>query len=361
MKFYKMANKKILMNAFVLTMAIISCLYGQAQMRTDSFSFSFEGKKYSGLVDLPEQKPATAIIVIVPGSGKTNIVAGNWFSDIRSRFVELGLACLVWDKAGCGKTEGVFDYNQSVQNSASEVVAAITQARSKNIPGSGKVGLWGISRAGWICPLVIEQIPIAFWISVSGTDDKENFGYLLEKNFLIEGRSKSQTKKLVKEWQKGNEIARTGGSFEENLKATENLRKDSFYIFINGNSTPTKEGYLQWQKKFETGENITDKKTGLVIYIPEFEKLLSKIDCPVLALFGEKDLQVDWQKTRTLYKKTIGKNTDADLEIKVLPDCNHNMRQCKTGGYREKLTGWQPCAGYFDAMVSWLKEKGFGN
>jgi pimeloyl-ACP methyl ester carboxylesterase len=237
------------------------------------------------------------------------------------------------------------------------VIAAITEAKLRNVPGSEKVGLWGISRAGWICPLVIEQYPIAFWISVSGTDDKESFGYLLEKNFLIEGRSKSQTKKLMNEWRRGIEIARMGGTFEENLKATENLRKDSFYIFINGNSVPTKEGYLKWQKKFQTGENNVDDKTGLVIYVPEFAKLLNKVNCPVLALFGEKDSQVDWQKTRALYKKTIGKNPNARLTIKVLPDCNHNILKCKTGGYREKLTSRQPCVGYYDTMLSWLKEK----
>ena len=342
---------------FILSM-LICCVSGYAEMRTNTFAFFFEGKKYSGLVDIPEQKKATAMIILVPGSGKTDIVAGHGFHDIRSRFTEQGFACLVWDKAGCGKSEGVFNYNQTIQNSASEVIAAINEATLRNVPGSEKIGLWGISRAGWICPLVIEKYPIAFWISISGTDDKESFGYLLERNFLIEGRSKSPTKKLINEWRRGIEIARTGGSFEENLNATENLRKDSFYIYINGNSIPTKERYLRWQKKFQTGENIVDEKTGLLIYVPEFAKLLGKVNCPVLALFGEKDSNVDWQKTRDLYKKTIGKNRNASLTIKVLPDCNHNILKCKTGGYREKLANRQPCDGYYDVMSLWLTEKG---
>lgn len=340
---------------------LISYVSGHAQMQTDTFAFSFEGKRYSGLIDTPKQKTARAMIILVPGSGQTNIVTGKGFYDIRSYFTEQGFACLVWDKAGCGKSEGVFNYNQTPQNSASEVIAAITEVKSRNITGSKNIGLWGISRAGWICPLVIEQYPIAFWISVSGTDDKESFGYLLEKNFLIEGRSKSQTKKLMNEWRRGIEIARTGGTFEENLKATENLRSDSFYSYMNGNSVPTKEGYLKWQKKFETGENIVDRKTGLVIYVPEFDKLLSKVNCPVLAICGEKDSQVDWQKSMALYKKTIGKNPSTSLTIKVLPDCNHNMLKCKTGSYRENLTSKESCTGYYDTMLSWLKEKGFGS
>lgn len=349
------------MNKIIMLFLLISYVSGHAQMQTDTFTFSFEGKRYCGLIDMPKQKTAKAMIILVPGSGKTNIVSGKGFYDIRSHFTEQGFACLVWDKAGCGKSEGVFDYNQTPQNSASEVIAAITEVKSRNITGSEKIGLWGISRAGWICPLVIEQYPIAFWISVSGTDDKESFGYLLEKNFLIEGRSKSQTKKLMNEWRKGIEIARTGGTFEENLKATENLRSDSFYSYMNGNSVPTKEGYLKWQKKFETGENIIDRKTGLVIYVPEFDKLLSKVNCPVLAICGEKDSQVDWQKSMALYKKKIGKKPNTSLTIKILPDCNHNMLKCKTGGYRENLTSKESCTGYYDTMLSWLKEKGFGS
>ncbi len=208
---------------------------------------------------------------------------------------------------------------------------------------------------------MITQYPIAFWISVSGTDGEENFGYLLEKNFVIEGRSKAQAKKLVNQWLKGIEIARTGETFEENLKATEELRRDSFFIYLNGNGVPTKEGFLQWQKKIQSGENPIDTVTGLPIYIPEFDKVLGKVNCPVLAIFGDKDCIVDWKKTKALYKRTIGKNPAASLTTRVFPNCDHGMVQCKTGGIREDLTNASAPDEYFETMISWLKEKGFGS
>jgi CubicO group peptidase (beta-lactamase class C family) len=77
----------------------------------DNKEWGVEGRRYSGLIDLPDQKAVVALVVLVPGSGKTNVVAGNWFHDIRSHFSEQGIACLVWDKTGCGKSEGVFNYN----------------------------------------------------------------------------------------------------------------------------------------------------------------------------------------------------------------------------------------------------------
>ncbi len=340
-----------------LLLSFSMALHGQEKVKSDSFTFVFEGKRLSGMVDMPVDKEPTAMIIIVPGSGKTNMVAGNGFSDLRTRFVQLGIACCVWDKAGCGKSEGMFDANQPVQNSAQEVIAAIKELQHRKVAGSGKIGLWGHSRAGWICPLVIAEGPsIAFWISTSGTDDKETFGYLLERNFVIEGRTETEAKKLVNEWKNGINIARHGGTFEENLKATENLRNDSFYVFISGNSKPTLEGYVTWQKKFKTGETIIDDESGLQVYIPGFEQILSKVNCPVLALFGEKDSQVDWRKTMQLYNRTIGKNPNAELTIKTFPDGNHNIQQCTTGGFREKLKPKKFCDGYYETMSTWLSK-----
>jgi hypothetical protein len=260
------------------------------------------------------------------------------------------------------RAKAIFDINQPVQSSAKEVLAAIEELKRRNISGSNKIGLWGISRAGWICPLVIEEFPsIAFWISVSGTDDKENFGYLLESNLRIEGRSESEAKLLVSEWQRGIEVFREGGSFEEYLKAIQNIRKDSFCTSYFGYGKENKEDYPRTPQKFinEQHHDEYDKETGLMIYAPNFRETLMKINCPVLSISGEKDCNVDWRKTIALYKETIGNNKNANLTIKTFQNCNHNIQKCKTGGLREHIATWQLCDGYFDTMSAWIREHGF--
>jgi pimeloyl-ACP methyl ester carboxylesterase len=358
-----MKKSKALLFLIFLTFFFDYTVFGQ--IKTESFEFIHDGKKLSGLLDLPIGRKSTSIVLIIQGSGKSNIVAGNWYFDLRSNFASLGIACCIWDKPGCGKSEGDFDIDQTVQSSANEVLAAIKELKHRKIEGSNKIGLWGISRAGWICPLVIQEYPsIAYWISVSGTDDKENFGYLLETNFRIEGRSEVQTQLLVSEWQRGNDIFRKGGSFSTYQNSTQNLRKDSFWLSISGDPD-TQESYLLKQKKFMNEQHAFDEKTGLMIYIPNFRQILEKIQCPVLAIFGEKDANVNWKETKTLYMETIGKKPNAALTVKSFPDCNHNIQKCKTGGMREtneNRNKYQPpCDGYFDTMSAWLKEKGFGN
>lgn len=347
-------NKRILVQITIVFFTA-NFVFGQSNIKTDTFSFVFEGKKFYGFLDLPEDKPK-AIVIIVPGYGKTNFGEGGWYFDsLRRNFGKIGLASFLWDKAGCGKSEGVYDPNQPIENSAKEVLTAIKELKRRNISGSDRIGLWGISRAGWICPLVIQQNPlISFWISISGTDDKENFGYLLESNFRIEGRTEKQTQLLVSEWQNGNDIFRKGGSFEEYQKATQNLRQDSFWLSVSGDQY-TEEGYLRIQKNFISEHHEFDEATGLMIYVHGFKDILNTIQCPVLAIFGDKDANVDWQKTKALYEETIGNKND-QLTIKIMEDCNHSIIKCKTGGIHEKMDIWEPCDDYFETMTIWLKQ-----
>jgi hypothetical protein len=353
-------KKRVAMFTVVIFLAVHG-MFGSEKIKTENFEFKYDGNILAGFLDLPEGRAASGIVILVPGYGKTNFNEHHWYYDsLRSTFIQLGFACCAWDKAGCGKSEGAFDVNQSVQSSAKEVLAAIEELQHRTISGAQKIGLWGISRAGWICPLVIQEYPaIAFWISVSGTDDNENFGYLLESNFRIEGRSETQTQLLISEWRQGNDLFRKGGSFEEYQKATQILRQDTFWLSVSGGQY-TQEGYLRNQKQFISEHHVFDEETGLMIYVPHFRETLEKIHCPVLAIFGEKDANVDWRKTMALYRETIGSKKNARLTMKSLPDCNHSMIKCKTGGIHETINKWEYGDGYLETIKAWLQGNRFG-
>lgn len=340
----------------ILLFLCIITLNAEAQIKREIFDFKFEGIRLNGVLNMPDSIPK-GIALIVHGSGQTNAVEQEWYYDVRERFVTSGYAVYMWDKMGCGKSEGTFDYNQPVQNSSLEVIAAIKALKKEQISGSDKIGLWGISRAGWINPLVINQYKdIKFWISVSGVDEKENFKYLLKENLRINGHPKDSINLLVNEWQESVRITHSGGSFETYQAATINLRENEFLLrFMNGKTT--KESYYAYQKGFM--KQKLDEESGLQIYIEDFDKILANIHCPVLALFGEKDMNVDWNKTKVLYESTLGRNTD--LVIKSFPECNHNLFKCKTGGFyefQENNLPWNRCDNFLDTMADWLAEKG---
>ena len=91
---------------------------------------------------------------------------------------------------------------------------------------------------------------IAFWISVSGTDDKENFPYLLESNLRIEGRTEEEIQLLLGEWRRGFEITSRGGTFEDYLVATQHLRRDPFMVFLTDGKDEDKAIFLRSRSNF---------------------------------------------------------------------------------------------------------------
>jgi pimeloyl-ACP methyl ester carboxylesterase len=328
-------------------------------MRTEPFEFVADGNRLRGVIDRPADGPPRAVVLFVHGYGRTDVVAQGWYHDLRSRFTDLGLATVVWDKPGCGTSEGAFDIGQPVASSAREVLAAVRQLREKTLPDVKTIGLWGISRAGWIAPLAMAQdAGIGFWISVSGTDDKENYPYFIESNFRIEGRSEEQIRVLMGAWRRGFDLTARGGTFEAYVAATRVLRHDPFMVFLSGDAEPTEAGFLAEQRRFRAGEFEVDEETGLMVYVPGFREMLARLDVPVLALFGEKDRNVDWRKTRALYTETIGRNPKARLTVRTFSEGNHNLHRSRTGGYREMLEILKNPVmsdGYYETMRDWLR------
>ncbi|MBU3012327.1 alpha/beta hydrolase [Polaribacter vadi] len=326
-------------------------------IRSKKVTFQFEDKTYTGILDIPNNKAIKSLIVLVPGSGKTRVKTGKWNYELRKNFNHLGIATFAYDKSGCGDSEGEFNYNQSVENSSNELLAAIQELRNQKIPGSQNIGLWGISRAGWVCPLAIKSDnKINYWISVSGPNHLDNMHHLLKTNWTIKGNTHEEIETLGKEWLNGFKIQRSGGSYLEYLNATPNLNKDDFIKQLRGEYT--EEKFLKFQKYLIENNIAIDKKSGLQIMLNDFEKTLEQINIPVLAILGEKDSQVDWKETINLYKKTIDKNTS--LTIKTIPDCNHFIRTCETGGFDEnykelfKKGLGQTCNSYYETINSWL-------
>jgi len=300
-------------------------------------------------------------VIIVHGYGKTNVVEQNWYFDLRAHLAAQGIATFVWDKPGCGTSEGEFDPNQPVKSSADEVLAAARFLRDEDIPGSQKIGLWGISRAGWIAPIAMSQDnEIKFWISVSGVDAKESFGYLLQSNWRFEGYSNAQVEHLYGQWLNGNRIVANAGDYDDYLAATADLRSDPFFIYMSGGNTSIdRVSFDALVENWKKLRQPIDPESGLTLYVEDFPDLLSKLDVETLALFGERDSIVDWRSARQLYQETIGQNSNASLKVVTFPDGNHNLHQSENGSFKEMLeilNSPKIVTGYYDAISAWISE-----
>jgi pimeloyl-ACP methyl ester carboxylesterase len=83
---------------------------------------------------------------------------------------------------------------------------------------------------------------------------------------------------------------------------------------------------------------------------------LEKVKCPVLALNGEKDLQVPPKENLEAIKNALSKGGNKKATVIELPNLNHLFQECKTGSPTEYATIEQtisPTA--LVEIVNWLR------
>ncbi|WP_179957616.1 alpha/beta hydrolase family protein [Exilibacterium tricleocarpae] len=125
--------------------------------KIENAEFYSHGDKLSGSIVFPVEKEIHSAVVFVHGSGKQtkNI-------DWAKRFAREGIAAMVYDKRGVGKSGGRYESKQSVSEKnitllADDAVSALnTLANHPALKGTA-LGLTGISQAAWIVPLAAEK------------------------------------------------------------------------------------------------------------------------------------------------------------------------------------------------------------
>jgi len=125
-------------------------------LHTEEVEFVSRGTTLSGSIVFPVGE-AQAAVVFVHGSGKQERNL-HW----AERFAKAGIAALVYDKRGAGKSGGEYEGNQSVSEKnisllADDALAALRRLASHPSLKGKPVGLAGISQAGWIAPLAAER------------------------------------------------------------------------------------------------------------------------------------------------------------------------------------------------------------
>lgn len=136
---------------------MLSVQASAADYKVEEVEFESHGVKLSGSVFFPEKVTTRAAVVFVHGSGKAS-------GELRwgELFASHGIAALVYDKRGAGRSGGKYESEQSVSGPnisllADDAAAALSTLRKDPRTAGLPVGLAGISQAGWIVPLAAEK------------------------------------------------------------------------------------------------------------------------------------------------------------------------------------------------------------
>jgi hypothetical protein len=156
-------NKMLAFGLLVLTLPCAAMDLPREEVR-----FRSHGVSLSGTIVFPTGKPHAAL-VFVHGSGRQSRDL-----HLAERFATGGIATLVYDKRGAGKSGGEYEENQSVSEKnlgllADDAAAALSALASHPSIKGAPTGFGGISQAGWIAPLAAQRnADVKFLVMWSG-------------------------------------------------------------------------------------------------------------------------------------------------------------------------------------------------
>jgi len=252
------------------------------------------GITLAGTLTLPREPGPFPAVILISGSGAQDrdetIFGHKPFLVLSDYLTRLGIAVLrVDDRGEGGSTGGSLD--DTSENFADDVIAGINYLKSRKDINPQKIGLIGHSEGGVIAPMVAAELPeIRYCVMLGGTGLKGEEVLLLQMELLA--RANGANDELIKQALLLQKRMFTVLKEEENnLIAEKELRKIFTESIANFNEKEKQVlGISEDNIDSQLQVMLSSWYRNFLFYDPQIT--LMKVKCPVLALVGEKDLQV---------------------------------------------------------------------
>jgi hypothetical protein len=297
--------------------------------------------------------PFTAAILIT-GSGPQDrdetLLGHRPFLVIADYLTRRGIAVLRYDDRGIAKSTGKFDTATS-RDFADDTAGAVAFLRARK--DVGKIGLIGHSEGAVIAPMVAAEDPaVAFVVLLAGPGTTGEEVLIAQGQLIVKAmggdekalaRQRQIQTKLFALAKSGADEAKLKAVIAEMEKDLTDAEKKEFAKVRAATEAQVSPLAGPWFKYF-------------LAYDPR--PTLQKVRCPVLALNGEKDLQVPPKENLAEIEKALKAGGNRDVTVKELPGLNHLFQTCKTGlpgEYGKIEETFAPVA--LDAIGEWLLKR----
>ena len=311
----------------------------------------------AGTLTLPKKEGNFPVVVLISGSGPQNrdeeLAGHKPFLIISDHLTKNGIAVLRYDDRGVGQSKGDFNAATSA-DFATDVESAIAYLKTRKEINKKKIGLVGHSEGGLIAPMVASRSKdVSFIVLLAGTGIQGDQLLLLQQNLIAKANGASDT-------EINKSLAINAKIFELVLKSNDNQKlkidvKNEIIEAIKIDPTTTiPNGMTQEQFITLQVNQITSPwMTYFIKYDPA--TALEKVNCPVLAVNGEKDLQVPPKENLNAIKNALLKGGNKNVTTIELPNLNHLFQESTTGSPNEYATIEQTFAPIaLDEITKWI-------
>lgn len=291
---------------------LAACSNAPAPERLD---FRHAGDELAGRLALPETAGPHPAVIIVHGDGPLPWDAHGYYKPFMQALNEAGFAVYSWDKPGIGGSAGNW-LRQSMQDRADEVAAAAAVLRKDRRIRPEAIGLLGFSQAGWVMPKAIAGDPeLGFMISVSGAINwVEQSQYMTRNRMRQQGATEAEIQQAL--------------AFDRLLVGLMETDADyaAYRDFMKDAPACCRDEMGEDRWSFAKTNHGSDATADL-----------RKVEVPVLAVFGNRDLNVDFAQSALVYNEVLSQ-TPGSVAVALLPDADHSL--LPAGSDRLVSAGW---------------------
>ena len=293
-----------------------------------------DGITLAGTLTLPEKGNKFPAVVLVTGSGAQNrdeeIMGHKPFLVIADYLTRNGIAVLRCDDRGTAASQG--DYASATnEDFAKDTEAALNYLRSRKEINTRKIGIIGHSCGGTIAfDIAAKDSNISFIISLAGAAVRGDS--LMLKQVELISKSQGMPDPV---WQTMKPSVRHRYSLlQQTAKSSDEIRKE---VYADVTRTMSAEQLKNLNTVQQLSAQINSMTSPWYLHFMRYDPTasLKKIKCPVLALNGEKDIQVDADMNLTAIKQHISENGNKNVTIKAYPKLNHLFQTCEKGTLAE--------------------------
>jgi pimeloyl-ACP methyl ester carboxylesterase len=283
----------------------------------------------AGTLTLPPGPGPFPAAILIAGSGpqdRDETVAGHRpFLVLADHLTRKGLAVLRYDKRGIGKSTGNFD-QATTEDFAGDAAAALAYLKSQKEIDARKIGLIGHSEGGIIAPMIASRSSDVAWMVLLAAPGLKGEDVMLLQSELI---------------------LKAAGFDDERISNARNFNRQSYDLARKEKDPQALEAKLT-DLIDSTGMSTTLPPTTLkpqarMMTSPWFRFFLDydpvppleKTHCPVLALNGDKDLQMAPKENLAQIQRALQEGGNNDFQTKELPGLNHLFQHAPTGSPTE--------------------------
>jgi uncharacterized protein len=312
----------------------------------------------AGTLSLPTKQGKYPVVVLVSGSGPQNrneeLLGHKPFLVIADFLTKNGIGVLRYDDRGIAKSAGSF-VTATTNDFADDANAAVKYLSTRK--EVSKIGIIGHSEGGLIAPMVAVQNKLVnFIVLLAGTGVKGDV-LLAEQIALVTKASGVSDADIATSKKINNGMFAILTKSKTTEEAKINLTK---YLGAEIKNMPAADKPAGVSDDELLESLVRQMATPWMINFLKYDPApnLKKVKCAVLALNGDKDLQVPSTMNLPAIKKAITSNGNKNVTTKEFKNLNHLFQETTTGNPAEYETIEQTFSPLvLEEILAWIKLK----